>query len=785
MLLIDPDDGKIVNANNEAILYYGYPKETITKMYIHEINTLSKNQIEEKYQKVLKYKQNYFTFIHRTSSGEERYVRVHSAPIRFENRDLLLSIIFDNKDEYTQLNLLQNDLDSTLAAIPDLLFELGLDGRYYKIRSHRTDLMAAPSKEMLGKTVTDILPKDAANTCLLALEEANKYGISEGKQILLNLDGNEKWFELSVAKKSNTFEEEPHFIVLSRDITSRKNKEQELLESEERFKAIHDASSGGIVIHEKGKVLECNANITKLFGYRYEEAIGMDGLLFISEKSLDTVKNHIQNAYEKPYDVIGRHKNGKKFPIRIESREIIYKGKKTRVTEFNDITIEKQIQDKLKQMAHYDSLTNLPNRILFADRLKQSIAHTKRNDKFLAVVYIDIDGFKTINDNHGHDIGDKLLIAIAQKMKNVLREEDTIARFGGDEFVAVISNLEKENDCTTTLKRLLKAASSSTKIENKKLQVTASIGVTIYPNDNEDTDILIRHADQAMYKAKQDGKNRYSIFNVKEEIVIKQGIKTINDISKALKNNEFVLYYQPKVNIKTRKIIGVEALIRWKHPQKGLLTPIEFLPFIENHDLSHDVGRWVINQALNQIETWKKNGIEIPISVNVGAKQLQNDFVYELKTLLSAHKYINPKLLSIEILETSFLEDISLVRDVIRTCTNLGIKFYIDDFGTGYSSLNYLKVLPVSTLKIDKSFVFDMKNSKEDLSIVKGVIALSKAFNKDVIAEGVESIEQAKLLLSLGCELVQGYAISRPIQANEFPSWIKQWENNEDWKKLR
>ena len=514
MLLIDPSDGKIVNANNEAILYYGYSKESMIGMFAHEINTLSQEQIKEEIKNALKCKRNYFNFLHKNSTGEERDVKVHSAPIKLENKDLLLSIVYDNKERYKQLALIQNDLDSMLAAIPDLLFELGLDGYYHKIRSNRTDLMAAPPKEMLGKTVFDVLPKDAAETCMAGLKEANKYGISEGKQISLNLNGTTKWFELSISKKTNTYCEGPRFIVLSRNITKRKEAEQEMKHSEARFKALHDASSGAIVIHENGKVLECNASVLKLFGYTYEEAIGMNGFYFIADKSLDIVLSHIKNANEEPYEVIGQHKNGTKFPMRIESREIIYKNKSTRVTEFNDITQEKRAETKLKHMAHYDALTNLPNRILFTDRLKQSIAHVKRRSESLAVVYIDIDGFKEINDNYGHDMGDKFLIAISKKMKNALRNEDTIARFGGDEFVAVIANLEKEKDCEITLNRLLSAASSKIDIENISLQVSASLGVTMYPNDNEDPGMLIRHADQAMYEAKRNGKNRYCFFMI-------------------------------------------------------------------------------------------------------------------------------------------------------------------------------------------------------------------------------------------------------------------------------
>ena len=774
MLLIDPISGNIVNANKYAIKYYGYPLETLIGMPAHKINTLSKNQIYIEQQNVLKKNRNHFNFVHKLASGEHRNVQVHSSTVEFEGKDVILSIIYDVTNQNEEMASLQNDLDSTLAAIPDLLFELGLDGYYYSVRSDRTELMAAPPKEMLGKTVSDILPTDAANVCLESLEEANKKGFSEGKQFSLILDNTQKWFELSVARKANIYADGPRFIVISRDITNRKKIEKDVKDTQDRFKALHDASSGGIAIHEKGIILECNLRLSKLFGYSYDELINMNGLLLIAKKSLPIVIEHIKNAYEDSYEVFGCTKDGKEFPLRIESREIIYKSKSTRVTEFNDITQEIKIQEQLRRMAHYDALTNLPNRSLFADRLEQAIVHAKRNDSYLAVVYIDIDGFKDINDLYGHDVGDKLLIIISEKMKTALREEDTIARFGGDEFVATIANLKKPEDCNTTLKRILDAASSNVTIDNTLLQVSASLGVTIYPDDNEDSDILIRHADQAMYKAKQDGRNRYHVFNVDEDSAIKKGIENIQNIAYGLENKEFILHYQPKINIRTREVIGLEALIRWQHPEKGLLSPMEFLPFIENHTIACDIGNWVINSALEQIETWKQEGLEIPVSVNVGAKQLQTNFVFQLQNILSLHPNVNPKLLEIEILETSFLEDISHISKVIDTCKNIGVDFSIDDFGTGYSSLTYLKLLPTNLLKIDQSFICDMTKNGDDLSIVKGVIALAKAFNLNVIAEGVETKEHEELLLSLECELAQGYGIARPMESKKIPEWINQ-----------
>ncbi len=415
MLLIDPHSGKIINANKTALNYYGYSLETLTNMSIHDINTLSKNQLQIEQQNVLKERRNHFNFQHRLCNGEIRDVEVYSSAIEYNSENILLSIIYDISYRSKEISALQNDLDSTLAAIPDLMFELGLDGCYHSIRSTRTELMAAPPKEMLGKTIFDILPSKAANTCFEGLQEANQKGFSEGKEISLEINNTQKWFELSISRKSNTYTDGPHFIVLSRDITNRKNTLIEMRDSQARFRALHDATSDGIAIHDNGVILECNLMLTKLSGYKYNELINMNGLELISEKSRSTAIENIQNSVEEPYEVFALHKSGTEFPVRIEPKEIIYKGKKTRVAVFNDITQERKVQEQLKRMAHYDALTNLPNRTLFADRLQQAIIQTKRRNTSLAVVYIDIDGFKEINDTYGHDIGDKLLVALSKK----------------------------------------------------------------------------------------------------------------------------------------------------------------------------------------------------------------------------------------------------------------------------------------------------------------------------------------------------------------------------------
>lgn len=475
-------------------------------------------------------------------------------------------------------------------------------------------------------------------------------------------------------------------------------------------------------------------------------------------------------------------------------------GKALKLTGiFQDISEEKLIQRTLKKSyraledvnvklalnANYDALTGLPNRNLLADRMQSTIARNQRAQGSIAIVFIDIDGFKKVNDRYGHSFGDELLCCISDKLKQSMRVCDTLSRFGGDEFIMILDELQSPNECVGILTRLLESVSKTSFLNNKSVQVSLSIGVTMYPQDNSNSDQLIRHADQAMYIAKNSGKNCFHFFDVAKDVAEKYHHEELENISLALTNNEFELYYQPKINMKTNKVIGSEALIRWQHPERGILPPIMFLPIIEQDSLNINVGEWVIEKALTQLVFWSDKGIDLPISVNISSLQLQHlDFVKRLKLILKKFPNFKTGSLEFEILETSALNEIEQVGQVIDECHNLGIKFSIDDFGTGYSSLAYLKRLPTEYLKIDQSFIRDMLNDPDDKAIVLGIIGLAKAFERRVIAEGVETTAHGEQLLLLGCNLAQGYGIARPMPANQFLPWLSSWQEKNEWQYL-
>ena len=451
-----------------------------------------------------------------------------------------------------------------------------------------------------------------------------------------------------------------------------------------------------------------------------------------------------------------------------------------------DITAQKENQRQLEHIAHYDVLTDLPNRMLLADRLRLAMAQARRRKRQLAVAYIDLDGFKAINDKHGHAMGDQLLVALADRMRQCLRAGDTIARLGGDEFVTILVDLPDVPTSIPLISRLLAVAAQPVECNGLALQVSSSIGIAYFaPGDDSDAEQLVRHADQAMYQAKQAGKNRFHVFDAEQDRAVRGRHENIGRIRRALHKREFVLHYQPKVHLRSGTMIGVEALIRWQHPERGLLAPGLFLPEIEDNPLGVELGEWVIDTALAQVEAWQAQNLDLPVSVNIAAYHLQQaDFVARLEALLAAHPAVRPDRLELEVLESSALEDIGNVSAVIAACADLGVSFALDDFGTGYSSLTYLKRLPARVLKIDQSFVRDMLTDPDDLAIIDGVLGLASSFGREVIAEGVETVAHGEALLQLGCELAQGYGIARPMPAEQLAAWRCQWRPDPRWAQM-
>jgi len=466
------------------------------------------------------------------------------------------------------------------------------------------------------------------------------------------------------------------------------------------------------------------------------------------------------------------------FPVRDEAGQLV------RVSGIaEDISERMTYQQHLEELAHFDTLTHLPNRRLLADRMQLALARSQRSHDLLGICMLDLDGFKPVNDRYGHEVGDRLLLEVAQRLRECVRGDDTVARLGGDEFVLLLGGLKNTRELEEALRRVLQRLAAHYSVAEQPVAISASIGVTLYPNDNGDADTLLRHADHAMYLAKEAGKNRFILFNPALQERERDNRAALGLIQKAIAADQLCLFYQPIVDCRRGRVVGMEALVRWQHPILGLMGPGEFLPLVESDDaLARDVGIWVMRHAIEQAAAWRQAGLHIPVSINVFVQQLRDaEFPHRLQTLLAANPELPPDQICIEILENTALDDFSSVTRLIQFCAHQGIRFALDDFGTGFSSLTYLRRLPVNSLKIDQSFVRDMLQDPDDLTIVEGVISLGKAFRHQVIAEGVESAEHALMLMEMGCNLVQGFGIARPMPSTDTEAWLKNFQPDPRW----
>lgn len=571
------------------------------------------------------------------------------------------------------------------------------------------------------------------------------------------------------------------------DITLRKRAEQQLRFTSQVFDQAHE----GIMITDmQGIILDINPAFSEITQYSREATIGQPASLLKSDKhDIHFFTDLWQVIREKHYwqgEIWNKRQDGSLFAalLTISALTDAEGVLNHYVGMFSDITQTKQQQETLEFMAHYDVLTKLPNRVLFAEQFEKAVAYSKRTKTWLGICFLDLDNFKPVNDLHGHTVGDQLLIQVAARLTASVRDKDSISRFGGDEFAIIFRDINSLEQCEFLLQRIHEDLSQPYHVSQMMLRISASSGIAMYPQDDADLGTLLRHADQAMYQAKLTGRNTYQIFNPDQNQQAIEKHQLLREITEAIEHNQLVLHFQPEVNMKTGQIMGVEALIRWQHPEKGLLMPMQFLPFVYGTQQEVAIGEWVIKNAIEQLTHFEKQGLSLFVSVNIAASHLQTaGFVENLQQSLMRFPQILPHRLQLEILETSALSDVMAVSQIIRDCRELvGVSVALDDFGTGYSSLTHLRHLQASTVKIDQSFVRNMLDDPDDFNIIDGVIGLARAFNRQVVAEGVETLAHGKALLLLGCELAQGYFIAKPMPAQALDDWLEQHPVNSEWQ---
>jgi diguanylate cyclase (GGDEF)-like protein/PAS domain S-box-containing protein len=693
------------------------------------------------------------------------------------------------------------DMDAFYAAIHGIVGELMYARNFYiAIYDKATDLIrfpyfvdevdvvppvvVRPGKTLTGyllRTGQPLLASPKVFEGLVARGEVESVGGSSVDWLGVPLTRGDEAFGVLVVQ---SYSETVRFTDADRDLLTfvsqhvaaafdRKRGADALRESESRFRALADTAPCAIFIYQGQSFLYVNAAGADLTGYSLAELQQLAFWDIVHPEFQDLIRERglaRQRGEPVPtrYEFKIRRKDGQPRWVDFSAGTIEFDGQPAALGTAFDVTERKRAEEQITEIAYHDNLTGLPNRLLFHDRLRQAVVQAHRGGHRVAVLFLDLDRFKTINDSLGHTVGDRLLRGVSERISDSVRESDTVARLGGDEFTLLLPRVNDATDVAKVAEKILESLRQAFPVDGHELFVTSSMGISLYPEDGHDPESLVKNADTAMYRAKELGRDKYQLYTPAMNARAMERLALENSLRKALTNDELIIYYQPVVDLETRRIRGLEALLRWRHPELGLVSPAEFIPLAEVTGLILPIGPWLLRTACSQAKAWQEQGMPgLTVSVNLSARQFQQEDLVEQVTHALDVSGLAPACLDLEITESHAMQSPETAAEILRALKAVGVRISIDDFGIGYSSLGYLKRLPIDTLKIDQSFVRDIITDPDDAAIVTAVIAMARTLKLSVVAEGVETEEQLAFLAARGCDRMQGYLFSHPLPPDE------------------
>ncbi len=722
----------------------------------------------------------------RHRDGHAFPVELSVAPVRLEGERRVIGVLRDisrRRAAEDSLRRSEEQLRALINAMPEIVAFKDGEGRWLQVNQADLELFRLEGVDYRGKTDAELADythpvyREAFLNCEATDEQAWREGRhSRAEERIPTVDGGHRLLEVDKIPLFHEDGSRRGLVVLGRDITERRQWEQELRQSATVFE---NTSEGVMITDADGTIVAVNRAFAEITGYTAAEAIGRDPALLRSgrhdEAFYEAMWASIRETGRWQGEIWDRRKGGEVYPqwtnistVRDTSGRVTHY-----VAVFSDISAIKESQAELDYLAHHDPLTDLPNRLLFNDRLEQAIKRARRDSEHVAVLFVDIDRFKNVNDGLGHPVGDELLESAARRLEGAVRRSDTIARLGGDEFLVLLDPVEDAEAVSRAARRLLDAFDEPFRIRDHSLELTASVGVSLYPDDGQSVAELVKNADAAMYAAKGQGRNRFEFYSRDLTAEVEAMLSLEAALRRALHRGELSLRFQPQLALADESLLGVEVLLRWQHPERGPVSPARFIPLAEETGLINDIGAWVLAESCRQLAEWQRRGVAIGrLAVNVSGVQVERASLQaEVRDALDIAG-LPAHCLELEVTETALMRNAEHASAVLDGLRRLGVTLAVDDFGTGYSSMAYLKRFPLTKLKIDQSFVADIGRDPNDEAIANAIVALGRSLDLEVIAEGVERPEQARRLGDMGCQQVQGYLYARPMTAGELEAWL-------------